>query len=122
MKKIIIVCICTLVIVLFCIYLLSRPKFLGNINQSVSDEETGSSEISFSAEAGDKIKFSFKSNVHNGNLDIILYDSMGNSIYELDKAKALETYYTFEKSDIYTLTAKYIDFIGEYSIDVYDAD
>ncbi len=69
-----------------------------------------------------KIKFSFKSSVEAGELDIVLYDSDGNIVYELDKAKALETYCTLEKADTYTLSAKYNDFVGNYKIVVYEAD
>ena len=43
-------------------------------------------------------------------------------IYELDKAKALETYFTFEKTDTYTLKAEYVDLVGNYEIAVYEVE
>lgn len=80
------------------------------------------SNISFSGEAGEKIKFSFRSHIESGDLELVLYDSNGNAVYELDQAKALETYFVLEKSDTYTLEAEYKDFIGNYKIVVYKVD
>ena len=57
--------------------------------------------------------------IESGEFNIILYDSNGIVVYELDKAKALETYYTFEKTDTYTLQAEYVDFVGNYKVKVY---
>lgn len=97
----------------------TRPKALGNINKSFHEPETSNSTISFSGEDGQKIKVSFRSDIESGKLDIVLCDSNGNVVYELDEAKALETYYVLEKSDTYTLEANYVDFIGNYKIVVY---
>lgn len=119
MKKKIIIGVTVLVISLMGIYLLTRPKALGNINQVYNEATTSNSNISFSGQAGEKIKFSFRSNIEDGELEIILYDSDGNAVYELDQAKALETYFVLEKSDTYTLEAKYTNFIGDYKIAVY---
>lgn len=47
---------------------------------------TSSSNITFSGEMNERIRLSFKSNIEAGELDIILYDSSGNMVYELDKA------------------------------------
>lgn len=121
-KKIIIICIFALLIVLLSAYFLTRPNVLGNINQTFIDKETGSSDISFSAESGDRIKFSYKSDMKSGNLEIKLYDSNSDVIYELDRAKELETFFTFQKSDEYFLKSEYSDFIGKYSITVYKMD
>ncbi len=121
-KKIIIISICVLLVALLCIYFLTRPNVLGNINQTFIDKETGSSDISFYAESGDRIKFSFKSEIESGILEIILCDSNGDVVYELDRAKELETFFTFEKADKYFLKSEYSDFIGKYSITVYKMD
>lgn len=104
------------------IWLLSRPKTLGNINLTYLEPETSTSNISFTAEAGNKIKFSFASNIENGDLDIIVYDSKGNVVKELDRAKKLETLLTLDNSDTYTLAAEYKDFIGSFKIRVYKLD
>ncbi len=101
------------------IYLITGPKVLGNISNSYSEKITTTSDISFSREAGDRIKFSFKSDIISGDLDIILYDSTGNEVYKLDKAKELETFFTLERSDTYTLAAKCNSFIGRYKIVIY---
>ena len=119
-KKIIIFVVFVMADILLSVYIVTRPKSLGNMSDVSQEPETNSSSISFSAEENDRIKFSFKSNIKAGELDIVLYDSKGNAIYELDEARALETYYTFEKSDIYTLVAEYSEFVGEYSIVVYE--
>lgn len=88
-KKNIIIVITTVVIVMISAYLLTRPKILGNLNHSYTEQST--SEISFSGETGDKIKFEFRSNIKNGDLDMVLYDSDGNMIYQLDKAKKISS-------------------------------
>lgn len=121
-KKIIILTIFILVIILSSSIFSTRSKALGNMTNTFDKPTTNTSEILFSSQANDKIKFSFKSNVEAGELDIILYDSIGNVVYELDKAKALETYCTLEKTDTYTLKADYSDFVGSYKVTVYEAD
>lgn len=88
------------------------------MNKAFAEPTSGTSNISFAGEENNKIKFSFKSNVESGELNIVLYDSTGNLIYELDKAKALEIYFTFDKTDTYTLKAEYVDFVGNYEIKV----
>ena len=108
------------VIALLLLWISNRPESLGNIIQKFSEPTTSSSNVTFSGEANERIKFSFKSNIKSGELDIILYDSNGNVVYELDKAKALETYFIFEKTDTYTLKAEYIDFVGNYKVEVFE--
>lgn len=109
-------------LMIVCICILNKPVSLGNIKQSFSEEATSVSNISFTGENGDRINFSFQSNIEHGNLDIVLYDSEGTVVYELDKAKELETFYVFEKTDTYTLQVQYIDFVGNYKITVYEVD
>lgn len=121
-KKNIILGIIVLVVVVLSVCFFTRPKALGNMTNSFDEPTTSSSNISFSCEANDKIKFSFKSNVEAGELDIILYDSNGEVVYELDRAKALETFYTLNKADTYILKAEYSDFVGSYKIVVYEAE
>lgn len=101
------------------IYLLTSPEALGSINHSYSEQTTTTSDISFLGEAGDRIKFSFNSNIESGDLDIILYDSEGNEVYKLDKAKELETFFDLSNSDTYTLAAECSNFIGRFKIKVY---
>lgn len=45
------------------IHLITSPKVLGNMSKSYSEQITTTSDISFSGEAGDRIKFSFKSDI-----------------------------------------------------------
>ena len=119
-RKIIIPAMLSLVAALLCVYFGIRPKSLGNMVRSFREPATGAASISFSGEAKEKIKLSFVSDIQVGELDIFLYDSEGNVVYELDRAKALETYYVFEKTDDYILTAEYTGFVGEYKIIVSD--
>lgn len=121
-KKKILFVIVILVVVLSSIWFFTRPEVLGNMTQNFNGPTTNVTNISFSGEANEKIKFSYKSNVEAGELDIVLYDSDGDIVYELDKAKALETYFTLEKTDTFTLSAEYSDFVGSYKIIVYKAD
>ncbi len=121
-KRNIIIGITVIIVAVISIYLITRPKVLGNMSNSYSGQTTTSSDISFSVEAGEKIRFSFRSNIVSGDLDMVLYDSAGNEVYILDKAKALETFFTLNRSDTYTLVAECNSFIGEYKISVYKAD
>lgn len=118
-KKIIVISVAVLIVAALGIYLMIKPNALGNISQSYTEKTTGTSDISFNGEAGDRIKFHFKSDVQNGNLDIILYDSNDNMVYELDKAKELVTFFTLNYSDTYRLSAEYKDFVGEYDIEIF---
>lgn len=86
----------------------------------VATPTTKTSTISFVGEAGDKIKFAFESDIKSGELRIVLYDSQGNEVYELDKADVLQTFFYLESSDTYTLAAEYVDFVGRYKIKVYE--
>ncbi|MDE7339113.1 MAG: hypothetical protein K2N80_00935 [Lachnospiraceae bacterium] len=121
-KRNIIIGITVIIVAVISIYLITRPKVLGNMCNSYSGQTTTTSDISFSVEAGERIKFSFRSNIISGDLDMVLYDSAGNEVYILDKAKALETFFTLNSSDTYTLAAECNNFIGEYKISVYKAD
>lgn len=121
-KKSIILGIILIIIVIISIFLLTRPKSLGNINFSCTEKTTKTSEITFSGDAGHKLKFSFRSNIERGNLSIILYDSEGNAVYELDKAKSLETFFELDKSDTYVLVAECDNFIGNFKVKVTQKD
>ena len=112
-KKTIIIWIIIIAAAVIGIYLLTRPTVLGNMKNSYTEQITTASDISFSGEAGERIKFLFRSNIVNGELNMVLYDSAGNAVYTLDEAKALETFYTLDSSGTYTLAAECKDFIGE---------
>lgn len=119
-KKYIIFSSIAAIAVVLSIWLLTRPEVLGNMNHTYSEPTTSVSEFSFTAEAGDEIKFSFASNIKNGALDILLCDSKENIVKELDKAKELETFAILDDSDTYTLKAKYNDFVGNFKVAIYD--
>ncbi len=63
------------------------------------------SDVTFLGKAGERIKFSFTSDIESGDLDIILYDPNGDAVYEMDRAKALETFFNLKSSGTYTFAA-----------------
>ena len=101
------------------VYWLARPTVLGNMSSRYSEQVTTASDISFTGEAGSRIKFVFKSDVMSGNLDMTLYDAAGNAVYTLDNAKELAAYFTLERSGTYTLVASCDNFVGTYKVIVY---
>lgn len=107
------------IVSLLSIWMYIRPEELGNINQSYSEPETSISKITFLGETGEKIRFSFSSNIKNGNLDIIVYDSKGNAILELADADKLVEFLELKYSDTYTLAAERNDFVGSFKITIY---
>lgn len=62
-KKCLIIVIIIVVVSAISIYLMSRPKILANMSNSYSEQITTSSDISFSGDTGDRIKFSFRSEI-----------------------------------------------------------
>ena len=121
-KKGIIATVIVLIVVTAGVYLLSRPKPLGSMHNSYSEQTTTVSDIAFLGDANQRIRFSFRSDIVSGDLDIILSDSAGNEVYMLDQAGALEKLLTLDSSDTYTLTAKCTNFVGKYEVSVYKAD
>ena len=120
-KKGVIAAVVVLIAVAAGAYLLTRHKPLGSMRNSYSEQTTAVSDISFLGDANQRIKFSFRSDIVCGDLDIILSDSAGNEVYMLDQADALETLFTLSSSDTYTLTAKCTGFVGKYEVSVYKA-
>ena len=121
-KGMVAVAIVLLVLVMIGLRSVVVPGSLGNINRNYFNPETGNADISFTAQEGAKIKFSFASNVESGELAIVLYDSESNAVYELDDAKESEIFYTIEKADTYTLKAEYSEFTGNFKVVVYDVN
>ena len=100
---------------LFC----NRRKVYGNIDVSVQEEKTATSDFSFTtADKGDRLKISLRTNVKTGTVDVTITDSKGEIVKELDRAKALETYMDVEYDDTYTVTAVYKEFTGKFKIKV----
>ena len=121
-KRVMIIAAMAAVVGVIGLFLLTRPRVLGNMSSRCSEPTTETSDISFSGEAGDRIKFSLESDIVDGDLDVVLYDSAGNEVYVLDRASELETFFTLERSDSYTLAAECNDFIGTYEIFLYSLD
>lgn len=97
------------------IWLLNRPKTLGSIKHSFfAEPTTNTSTISFFAEKNDRLRFYVASDIKQGNLEIVLYDSKGNPVEELDQAREQVTYLTMRYDDTYTLAVQYTDFVGSF--------
>lgn len=118
-KKYIVIAVIAIIAVAMCVWMVMRPEPMGNINGDYSEPATSASNITFSGETGDRIKFSFASDIKNGELDIKVYDSKGNVVKELDRADKLETFFDLEYSDTYKLQAEYKDFIGKFKVKIY---
>lgn len=121
-KRVMIIAAVAAVVGVIGLFLLTRPRVLGNMSSRCSEPTTETSDISFSGEAGDRIKFSLESDIVDGDLDVVLYDSAGNEAYVLDRAGKLETFFTLERAGTYTLAAACSQFVGTYTISVYMVD
>lgn len=55
-------------------------------------------------------------------MDIAVYDSAGNLVENLNKAKELVTYLTMDHADTYILAAQYKDFAGNFKVTVSKAN
>ena len=73
-------------------------RTFGSMSSSFSSPKTESSSFEFSAEAGDRVRIAFSSDIKSGNLTVIMYNSDGE-VKTLDSAKALQTYWNIEKTD-----------------------
>ncbi len=100
------------------VLLIMRPKTLGNMSSSFSSPKTASSSFSFYAEAGDRLRISFSSDIKGGELTVMLENSDGSEVKTLDSARELKTYWTLEKTDTYTLSAECKEMVGSYKINV----
>lgn len=98
---------------------ISMPEYLGNMYHDCTDPHTGYNNISFDGEKGDTIKINFTSDITNGTLDIVLYDSSGNEVYRPDSSKNLKTSFTLDKTDTYTMKSEYNSFVGKYKTKIY---
>lgn len=117
-RKITIAIILTVIAAALLILFCTRQKEYGNINVNTQEEKTSSSEFSFTADKGDRLRISLRTNVKTGAVDVTITDSKGKIVKELDHAKALETYMNVEYDDTYTVTAAYKQFTGKFKIKV----
>lgn len=107
--------------VVVAVILITRPKTLGNMSNSFSSPKTTTQSFSFSGKECDRVKISFSSDVKSGGLDISIFDSKGNIVKTLDKAKDLRTYLTLDSSETYTCEASCSEMVGSYNVKVYGA-
>lgn len=117
-KNKIISSIIVIIVALLGYWLLNRPVALGSMNLSFAEPTTAKSTFTFLGDEGDRIKFTFKSNVKSGNLDIRLYDSKGNMVFELYHGGDLQWPFDLAYTDTYTVVAEYSDFVGFFKLKV----
>ncbi len=103
------------------VILITRPKILGNMSNSFSTPKTTTQSFSFSGKECDRIKIAFSSDIKSGEFDISIFDSKGNIVKTLDKAKELHTYLTLDSSEAYTCEASCSEMVGSYNVKVYGA-
>lgn len=101
--------------------LITRPKILGNMSNSFSSPKTTTQSFSFSGKECNRIKIAFSSDVKSGELDISIFDSKGNTVKTLDKAKELCTYLTLDSSETYTCEANCSEMVGSFNVKVYNS-
>lgn len=118
-KKYIAVSILVAAVAMLSLWLLIRPKPLGNLSRVYSEPETSASTVSFSGNAGDRIRFVFASDVESGTLSVTVHDSKGNIIEAFDQAKRLKTFFSLNTSDTYTLKAECREFSGSFKAALY---
>ncbi len=121
MKKTVLAGVLVLIVAAAGVYLLTRPTTLCSMSSAYTSETYRSQDVSFDSGANGRVKFSFKSDVKSGSLTVALYDSNENMVYDLGKAKMLETYHTFDTPGTYTLRVVCDAFVGNYDVKVYDA-
>lgn len=121
-KKVIFISLAIIVIAaVLAVFIVKRPKTLGNMSNSFLSPETTTQSFSFSGENFDRIKIELSSDVKSGELDISIFDSKGNIVKTLDKAKELHTYLTLDSSEAYTCEASCSEMVGSYNVKVYGA-
>lgn len=113
----------SLLIIVICVFLLpGELGSIGSMSRSSSKPVTSTSCITFAGEEDDRIRISLKSDIKGGQLKIRVQDAAGNEVCQLEPDRELESYVTFEKADVYTLEAKYTDFVGKCKLVVYAVD
>jgi len=95
------------------------PEYLGNMYHECTDAHTGYNNISFDGQKDDQLKIKFTSDIKDGTVNIVLYDSSGNEVYILDTEKNSSTSLTLDKTDTYTMKSEYNSFVGKYKVKVY---
>ena len=99
---------------------LMRSKHLGNISISVPAGEGKSavSEISFKGDSSDRIRISLSTNVKNGTVNFVLYNSKGGVVENFGTAKEYRGFVDLYVDDTYTLAAEYTDFEGDFKVNL----
>lgn len=97
-----------------CAFMLLFPQNMGNMSRSFTEPETGCCDVIFYGKPSDNIKISLSSDVKTGSLDIVIYDSDGNMVEELDRG----TYFAPPDSGMYTLKAEYTELTGSYNVKI----
>lgn len=119
-KKVILFAFGVFTLILVSLFISNRKDLLGSTQKKISVTSTSGSSFSFNGYKGEKIKFSFKSSIISGNLKCCLYDSQGNLVYELDKAKELEVFYVLNTDEEYECRVEYKGFKGSFSVRIYE--
>ena len=113
-KKAVIVSAAVLLAAALGLWILLRPKALGNISRSCDLPESGLSRISFPAEEGERFRVSFATQAQAGTVVLVIRDAQGDMVENLGQARQLEVWVTLPEKGVYTLEAEYEGFIGQF--------
>ena len=104
------------------LWLLTSPRPVCSMHRACPQPETNIANVSFSGEAGGRIKCAISTHAESGTVDFFLYDGNGAIVKEFDRADALTICLPLAQSQTYTLEAAYKDFTGTFSAAIYKVD
>lgn len=113
-KKTVIIGVAVVLAAALGLWILLRPKALGNISRSCDLPESGLSRISFPAEAGERFRVSFTTQAQAGTVALAIRDAQGDLVESLGQARRLEVWVVLPEKGVYTLEAEYEEFVGQF--------
>ncbi len=105
--------------VLLAAWLFTRPSPLAEIHRSFSSPETGSADVSFPVEAGERIRVRISTRTESGVMEVTLLDEAGEVVYAFGSAKYQERRLTLPDAGTYTLEIQFQGFTGDGEAAVY---
>ena len=86
--------------VLLAAWLFTRPSPLAEIHRSFSSPETGSADVSFPVEAGERIRVRISTRTESGVMEVTLLDEAGEVVYAFGSAKYQERRYLYSGNTV----------------------
>lgn len=120
-KKIVLVMI-TLILTCSIGLFLKTRNCIGAITTNILNKNTSIDSFSFNGKENEKFKFTFDSNIKEGELSYKIVDADKNIIYEFPSYEKGEKVVNIEKDGVYTVKAEYTNFIGKVKLAGYKVD